>query len=413
MKKDNSNIGQLSKYLLYFVFNMLIFLVISTNQAQTAVTLKFVLTYPVNHPWSIASIKFANEVEKRSKGNINIKVFPPGTLLPPSKVIEALKAGEIEMANSSTDLMSRYVKPMKIFNLPFLFRDLEQAEDFLNSRIGEKLLAEGKAEGVIGISYFPSEFPVIVSTDKPIKQLADLKGLKIFTVPHLEQYSTYEALGAIPMTLPGNKYAALLRDTVDAAEFSPYSLYETEPSWDYKYMTGLPIAYIPGLLAMNYDKWKSLSSELKKAIFDCIPLARKTAWEALKSQKKAFVQAALKKGITIEHIKEVEPFKTATKPIFKKALYQLPKLYRDVAYKISYKTFNLRVISSPRGADVYYGRQRASNRYKDCTTCVIPKLFYATWKIKVSLDGKSDEREFDALREPGEKEKVIVFDLAN
>ena len=190
MKKDNSNIGQLSKYLLYFVFNMLIFLVISTNQAQSAVTLKFVLTYPDNHPWSIASIKFANEVEKRSKGNINIKVFPPGTLLPPGKVIEALKAGVIEMANSSTGLVSRYVKPMEMFNLPFLFRDLEQAEDFLNSRIGEKLLAEAKAGGIIGISFLPSEFPVIVSTVRPIKQLADLKGLKIRAVPHSKQWST-------------------------------------------------------------------------------------------------------------------------------------------------------------------------------------------------------------------------------
>ena len=176
MNKDNSNRGPISRNLIYLAFNVLFFLVVLTNQAQSAVTLKFVLTYPQDHPWSIASAKFANEVEKISKGNIVIKMFPPGTLVPPDKPLEALKAGMVEMANSNTNLLSRYVKPMELFNLPFLFRDLGQAEDFLTSSIGEKLLAEEKSAGLIGLSFLMLlAVPVLALQRTSIWQCRDLR----------------------------------------------------------------------------------------------------------------------------------------------------------------------------------------------------------------------------------------------
>lgn len=394
---------------------LLIFLFLFFNlveQTEGAITLRLGLTVTVDHPWTVAHEKLAKLIAEKSKGNLIVNVFPNSQLGGPLELLDAVKIGKIEMATLSVNVVGNTAKQMEIVTLPFLFRDIDHAQGLLSGTFGEKLLKEGEKYGFSGLAFFPSEFNIVLNNKRPIQKLEDFKGLKVRTTGNPLQIATFRSLGSMPISLPfAELYMALNRGAIDAAEIPPTFLHSTKLYEATKYITVIPISYSPGVIMMNSKKWNLLSGELQKAITDSIHEVSESLIVDLKEREDLAVKEMKQSGAEVDYVRDLAPFKNASKPVFEVASREIGGELTKVSYTISYDTFNLRVISYPEGsADVFY--KRTGDQYKkhhEPTDTTIENLYYAVWKIKVSKPKcKSQEKDFDPFRT---KDRVVIFNL--
>jgi hypothetical protein len=207
---------------------------------------------------------------------------------------------------------------------------------------------------------------------------------------------------------------ALNKGVIDGAEAPPFFLHNTKLYQAAKYVTIIPISYSPGIIMINSNKWNLLSGDLQKAITDSIQEVSESLIADFKEREDFAVKEMKKFGIEVGYVKDLVPFKNASKSVFDVASKEISSELTKVAYSIANETFNLKVISAPeKGADVFY--KRTGDQYKkhhEPTDTTIGNLYYAIWKIKVSKPKcrpQEQEKNFDPLRT---EDKIVIFNLA-
>ena len=398
-------------YLLIFLFLLFNFV----KQAEGAITLRLGLTVTADHPWTIAHERLAKMIAEKSKGNLIVNVFPNSQLGGSLELLNAVNIGKIEMATLSVNVVGNSAKPMEIVTLPFLFRDIDHAQGLLSGKFGEKLLKEGEKYGFVGLAFFPSEFNSFLNNKRPIHKLEDFKGLKVRTTGNPFQIATFKSLGSMPTPLPfAELYMALNQGVIDAAEAPPIFLHNTKLYQAAKYVTIIRISYSPGVIIMNSKKWNLLSGDLQKAITDSIHEVSESLIVDLKEREDLVVKEMKQFGTEVNYIKDLTPFKNASKTVFDVESKAIGGELTNVAYRVSYDTFNLKVVSAPeKGGDVFY--KRTGDPYKkhhEPTDTKIENLYYAIWKIKVSkpkCSPQEQEKDFDPLRY---QDRIVIFNLA-
>jgi TRAP-type transport system periplasmic protein len=310
------------------------------EQAERSTTFTLGLDVPLDHPWTIAHETLAKLISERTKGNLVIKVFPNRQLGGPVELGDAVTSGKIEMATLSVNVVSNAARPMEIVTLPFLFRDIDHAQEILSGAFGEKLLKEGDKYGFSGLGFFPSEFNMILNGKWPITKLEDFKGLQIRTIGKPLQIATYKSLGSLPVTLPfADLFEALNRKVIDGAEIPPSFLHSTKLHETTKYVTVIPISYSPGVVIMNSKKWNSLSSDLQRAIKDSIHEVSEGLIVDLKKREAAAIKDIKESGKDVGYVSDLSPFKNACRPVFEIATKEFGSELTKGAYAISYEPF--------------------------------------------------------------------------
>ncbi len=91
------------------------------------------------HPKGIAASLLEKRVNEEMNGVACMEVFPNSTLYDDKKVLEAMLNGDVQMAAPSLSKFEKFTKKYRIFDLPFVFEDIEAVDRFQNSETGEKL----------------------------------------------------------------------------------------------------------------------------------------------------------------------------------------------------------------------------------------------------------------------------------
>ena len=105
------------------------------------------------HPKVVASNHLAERVNKEMKGKLCIEVYPNSTLFGDSKELEALLVGDVQLLAPSLSKFGSYTPKLGVFDLPFIFIDIDQAIRFTNSPEGKKLLKSMEGVGFVGLGY--------------------------------------------------------------------------------------------------------------------------------------------------------------------------------------------------------------------------------------------------------------------
>jgi tripartite ATP-independent transporter DctP family solute receptor len=151
-------------------------------------------------------------------------------------VIEGIQLGTIEMSNVAA-VLAAFVKELNLFELPFLFENRAHFYAVLDSDIGESLRPALARRGLHLVGYFDAGVRHIMTRDRPILTLDDLKGLKIRTMENPLHLATFKALGANPLPMAyGEVYTALEQGVIDGAEaanlnYLAKKFYEPAPHW--------------------------------------------------------------------------------------------------------------------------------------------------------------------------------------
>ncbi|WP_180899706.1 DctP family TRAP transporter solute-binding subunit [Martelella soudanensis] len=212
-------------------------------------------------PEVVAMGQFADEVEKATDGRIEVRVQSGGALGGDRDVIEGVQLGTVEMAVPSTSVVANFVPDMKVFDIPFLFRDFDHAEAVLTGPIGQEILDEMPDQGLVGLAYGGMGFRELTNNVRPVQTAADVEGLKIRTQQNDMHIAVWEALGVLPtpMAIP-EVYTALQQGVVDGQENPVGAILNNRFGEVQKYLSMTDHAFTPLVVLISPSVWSSLDT---------------------------------------------------------------------------------------------------------------------------------------------------------
>ena len=157
---------------------------------------------------------------------MSVVIYPSSQLGTEREMVELLQIGSLAMTKVSASPLEGFAPEMKIFSIPYIFRDNEHFWRVLNSDLGNDLLSGVEDFRLKGLGYYDAGSRSFYTNDKPIKTPSDLNGLKIRVLNSPTAVATVRALGgaATPVAW-GELYTALQQGVVDGAENNPPSYY--------------------------------------------------------------------------------------------------------------------------------------------------------------------------------------------
>lgn len=282
------------------------------------VTLKAGYNTVKQYPHARAIERFVNRVAERTGENLQIQTFPSEQAGNERQMFDAVTLGTLDIAKVSTGVISAAVPEFGVFDLPYVFRDLNHMMATTKSKVGQDLAAKLEARNVKILFWMEQGTRSFYTASKPIRTPNDLKGMKIRTISAPVMVDTINALGATatPMGF-GDLYLGLKSGIVDGAENAPDAIWYSKQHEVSKYFTMTNHFRTPVVVVMNKAKFDALSPEYKEII---ATTARETQeWSgALYSQVSAALMASLKKGgMTVIEADE-EAFRKAVEPVYVK-----------------------------------------------------------------------------------------------
>jgi tripartite ATP-independent transporter DctP family solute receptor len=271
---------------------------------------------------TVQAIKFMNErLLERTNGRHRIVLFHSRQLGEEEATIAQTRAGAIDIDRVSIGPLAAFVPELRLLSLPFLFKSAEHFHNTLDGEIGNTILASFEAHGFIGLTYYDSGARSLYNKVRPVRALADLKGLKIRIQQSEVAADLVRALGAEPVVLAyGQVLTGLSADLIDGAENNWPSYVTTEHYKAAPYYTLTEHTMLPEVLIMSKKAWDSLTPE-DRVIFQ--EVARESArfmrrqWEAWEDQARNVAEAA---GVTVISDFDRAPFIEATKGIYDRLL---------------------------------------------------------------------------------------------
>jgi tripartite ATP-independent transporter DctP family solute receptor len=306
----------------------------ATAASVTASATEFRSTdiHPDGYP-TVEAVKFmAQTFSKLTNGKHSIKVFNNSALGNEKDTIEQAKIGAIAMTRVNIAPMNNICPTTVVPTMPFLFKSKEHMRKTLDGPIGTEILKSCEAQGFIGLAFYDSGARSMYTVKKPIKTLADAKGLKIRVQQSDLWVSLLEAMGANATPMPfGEVYTALKTGLVDGAE-NNFPSYESSRHFEVaKFYSKTEHSMAPEILLFSKKVWDGLTpadqKALRQAAKESVPYMRKL-WDEREEKSLATVKAA---GAQIIEVDKAS-FQGVMKPVYEKFIVD-PKL-RDMVKKI-------------------------------------------------------------------------------
>jgi tripartite ATP-independent transporter DctP family solute receptor len=220
-----------------------------------------------HQPSREAAALFKEIVEKETNGSVEVKVFNDDQLGEQRVVFESMRIGDIDMAAAASAPIANMYPDLYLFDAPYMFKDNQHVYDVLDGEIGQTILADMEKIGLKGLGFWENGFRHLTNSKRPVRTPEDLDGLKIRTMENPVQLATWEALGANPTPMAYSElFTALQQKVVDGQE-NGYGILDDGKIYEVnEYLTTTGHVYGPMILAMNLDRWNSLSENQQKAI---------------------------------------------------------------------------------------------------------------------------------------------------
>lgn len=184
------------------------------------------VTGGTTHPKVVAANNFAERVNQEMNGKLCVEVFPNSTLFGDSKELEALLLGDVQLLAPSLSKFGSYTDKYGVFDLPFIFKDMDHAIRFTKTPEGKKLLLEmDEYAGFVGLGYWMSGMKYF-SANKPLIQPSDASGLKFRVQTSDVAKQMIAAMDASPQAMAFSEvYGALQTGVVDGQENTWSNIY--------------------------------------------------------------------------------------------------------------------------------------------------------------------------------------------
>lgn len=184
------------------------------------------VTGGTTHPKVVAANNLAKRVNTEMNGKLCIEVYPNSTLFGDSKELEALLLGDVQLLAPSLSKFGSYTEKFGVFDLPFIFKDMDAAIRFTKSSAGKGLLNEMEESiGFVGLGYWMSGMKYF-SAKKALIVPSDAEGMKFRVQTSDVAKKMISAMGASPQAMSFSEvYGALQTGVVDGQENTWSNIY--------------------------------------------------------------------------------------------------------------------------------------------------------------------------------------------
>src|ERR1700733_6677898 len=259
---------------------------------------------------TVQALRFMGHlIEEKTSGRLQIRVFHSRQLGEEKETIEQTRAGAIDLNRTNVALIGTFVPAMNVLAMPFLFRSIEHLQKVLDGPIGDEILGSFEPYGFVGLAFYDSGARSIYNSVRPIRTLADIKGLRLRVQQSQLMSDMIKALGAEPVELPyGQVITGLATRLIDGAENNWPSFVTTDHYKFAGYYTLTEHTMSPEVLVMSKKAWESLSADDRKLFRDAATqsnLFMRAKWKDLEQQSRQKAEAA---GVTIVTDFDRKPF---------------------------------------------------------------------------------------------------------
>src|SRR6476619_8249523 len=282
--------------------------------AQQKLVLKASDVHPAGYPTVVAVEDIGKKLEKATNGRLSVQMYPSMQLGGEKEAIEQAQVGALAFARVSVGALGPVIDELNVFNLPYVFRNTTHMQHVIDGPIGQELLDKvtNSGKGLVGLCWMDAGARNFYNTKKPIKTMADLKGLKVRVMGNPMFVEMANSMGGNGVAMGYDQvFSALQTGVVDGAENNPPSFVFDNHYQVAKYYTVDEHLIVPEALVMSKKIWDSLSKDEQAQVM-------KFAREAQLDERKLwneYEQKALDKaraaGIQIIELADKKPFENA------------------------------------------------------------------------------------------------------
>ncbi|MBD3840764.1 MAG: TRAP transporter substrate-binding protein [Campylobacterales bacterium] len=312
--------------------------VLATSTFAAEYTLKFSHVVSPNTPKGQAATYFEQRLEELSKGRIDVQVYPSSQLYNDGAALKALKLDSIQMAAPSFSKFGKLVPQLALFDLPFLFNDIDHLHRVQDGEVGEKLKNLVTKKGFVALDFWDNAFKQFTtSKDTPIMWPKDAAGQKFRIMSSKVLEEQFKAVDANPQMMPFSEvYSGLQQGVIDAAENPISNIYTKKFHEVQRHLTISNHGYLGYLVVMSKKFWNSLPADLqanvKQAIKEATAKERQLAAKLDQEQFELIKEYAKASGkLEIHHLNalQTKAWKDAVSPIYAK-FYDEDKIGKDL-----------------------------------------------------------------------------------
>ena len=247
------------------------------------------------HPKGIAASLLEKRVNEEMNGKACMEVFPNTSLYNDDQVLEAMLAGDVQMAAPSLSKFEKFTKKFRIFDLPFVFQDVNAVDKFQNSDAGQALKDSMRRRGLQGLAFWHNGMKQL-SANKPLLEPADAAGLKFRVQPSDVLVAQMEAIGANPQKMAFSEvYGALQTGVVDGQENTWSNIYGRKFFEVQDGVTESNHGIIDYLVVTSVEWWDGLPEDVRtqlKTILDEVTEQRNAESGKVNEEAKALIVKA-------------------------------------------------------------------------------------------------------------------------
>lgn len=286
-----------------------------TLQASATV-IKSADIHPEGYPNVVAIQHMGEKLKEATNGKLEIKVYSGGVLGDETKSFQQLQLGAIDMVRTSMSIVSTVIPDVNVFNLPYVFNDVEHMHRVLDGDIGQELankINNSKAK-VVFLGWMDSGIRNLITTE-PVRSFDDLKGVKIRVQGNPVAIESLNAMGANAVSMgTGEVFSAMQTGVIDGAENNEPTFVSQNYAAAAKFYPLSKHFMIPEAFLYSKVKWDKLTKDEQALILKLAKEAQDEQRVLWKEYTEASVEQMKKDGVEIIEL-DTKPFVEATQSV--------------------------------------------------------------------------------------------------
>ncbi len=228
--------------------------------------IKFSHVVAPNTPKGKAADYFKKRAEEILGDKVKVEIYPNSQLFNDNKVLAAILRGDVQFGAPSLAKFGKWTKKLGIYDLPFLFKDMDAVSCFQNSEKGKSLFTSMADKGLTGVGYWHNGLKQL-SANKPLNEPADAKGLKFRIQSSDVLAAQFEAVGAVPQKMAFSEtYSALQTGVVDGQENTWSNIYSQKFYEVQDYITESNHGLLDYMVVTSTKWWNGLDPEIRDGL---------------------------------------------------------------------------------------------------------------------------------------------------
>ncbi|WP_347558830.1 TRAP transporter substrate-binding protein [Robbsia sp. KACC 23696] len=275
------------------------------SPAARAAAPEFLFKYgnnlPLTHPLNVRAQEAANQIRDASKGRMEIRIFPNNQLGGDTDMLAQVRSGGIEMFTPSALVVSTLAPAAAINAVGFAFNDYTQVWKAMDGQLGAYVRAAMAKAGLVSFEkMWDNGFRETTTSNRPINNAADMRGLKIRVPVSPLSIDMFKGLGAAPASLQFSEvYSSLQTHIVDAQE-NPLPIVQVAKLYEVQKYCSLTHHIWDGFwFVLNPRAWQRLPKDLQAIASDAFNQAALKQRDDVSKLNEAAVTELQAKGLTI------------------------------------------------------------------------------------------------------------------